>query len=103
MIAPVIPPQSPLQELIYGPQVTNRVVRTPDGDVVYGLCTVGDGGRVLDKHTVTGLDWRPGSRQELTRFDAGLLLARKSPDGHAVIAASWYCFASTSTRPEHGQ
>jgi hypothetical protein len=77
VIAPVIPPQSPLQELIYGPQVTNRVVRTPDGDVVYGLCTVGDGGRVLDKHTVTGLDWRPGSRQELTRFDAGLLPARQ--------------------------
>jgi hypothetical protein len=90
VIAPVIPPQSPLQELIYGPHVTNRMVRTADGDLVYGLCTVGDGGRVLDKHTVAALDWRPGTRLELTRLDAGVLLARKSPDGHTVIAAGGY-------------
>ncbi|MEU1997483.1 hypothetical protein ABZ511_23790 [Nocardia gamkensis] len=73
------------------------MVRPADGDVVYGLCTVGDGGRVLDKHTVTGLDWRPGSRLELTRLDAGVLPARKSPDGHTVIATGGYCSASTST------
>ncbi|MEV2221759.1 hypothetical protein AB0E01_18020 [Nocardia vinacea] len=49
MIAPVIPPQSPLQELIHGALPTTPTVRPADGDVVYGICTVGDGGRILDK------------------------------------------------------
>jgi hypothetical protein len=57
VIAPVIPPQSPLQELVHGPLVTNRVVRPADGAVVYGLCCVGDGGRILDKFTFTSLGW----------------------------------------------
>ncbi|MGW5725187.1 hypothetical protein [Nocardia beijingensis] len=59
MIAPVTPPQAALQVFVYVPQVTNRVVRTGDGDVPY-LSTVADEGRVLDKHTGTALEWRPG-------------------------------------------
>ncbi|MET9286708.1 hypothetical protein ACWEPH_27415 [Nocardia beijingensis] len=46
-------------DIRYVPQVTNRVVRTGDGDVPY-LSTVGDEGRVLDMHTGTALEWRPG-------------------------------------------
>jgi hypothetical protein len=41
VIAPVIPPQSPLQELVYGPLVTNRAVRPADDALAYGLCSVG--------------------------------------------------------------
>ncbi|MEV6336573.1 hypothetical protein AB0M12_17860 [Nocardia vinacea] len=90
MIAPVIPPQAPLQELIHGPLPESRTVRPADGDVVYGICTLGDGGRVLDKLGFAALDWRPGTRLELTCLDAGVLLARPSRDGHTVIATGGY-------------
>ncbi|MEV4241263.1 MULTISPECIES: hypothetical protein [unclassified Nocardia] len=90
MIAAVIPPHSPLQELIHGHLPTSRTVRPADGDVVYGICTLGDGGRVLDKLGFAALDWRPGTRLELTCLDAGVLLARPAIDGHTVIAAGGY-------------
>ncbi|WP_329408245.1 hypothetical protein OG563_38590 [Nocardia vinacea] len=90
MIAPVIPPQSSLQELIHGPLPESPMVRPADGDVVYGICTVGDGGRVLDKLGFAALDWRPGARLELTRLDAGVLLARPALDGDTVIATGGY-------------
>ncbi|WP_051174955.1 hypothetical protein [Nocardia exalbida] len=90
MIAPVIPPQSSLQELIYGPQVTNRAVRPADDDLVYGLCSVGDGGRILDKITFTALGWRPGMRLELTCLEAGVLLARPVPEGGIAMTEGGY-------------
>ncbi|WP_433621040.1 hypothetical protein [Nocardia sp. CA-120079] len=90
MIAPVIPPQSPLQELIHGPLPERQTVRPADGDVVYGICTLGDGGRVLDKLGFAALDWRPGTCLELTRLDAGVLLARPALDGNTAIAAGGY-------------
>jgi hypothetical protein len=90
VIAPVIPPQSPLQELVHGPLVTNRVVRPADDDLVYGLCCVGDGGRILDKITFTALDWRPGMRLELTCLDAGVLLARPVPEGGIAMTEGGY-------------
>lgn len=90
MIAPVIPPQAPLQELIHGPLPESRTVRPADGDAVYGICTVGDGGRVLDKLGFAVLDWRAGTRLELACLDAGILLARPGVDGHTVIAAGGY-------------
>lgn len=90
MIAPVIPPQSPLQELVHGPLVTNRVVRPADDDLVYGLCSVGDGGRILDKITFTALDWRPGMRLELTCPDARVLLARPVPAGGVAMTEGGY-------------
>ncbi|MBF6339923.1 hypothetical protein IU450_29140 [Nocardia abscessus] len=80
MIAPVIPPESPLRELVYGPQVTNRVVRTADGDVVHRICTVGDGGRVLDKIPFAALDWRPDTRPGVA--DRGGVSFRDAVDGH---------------------
>ncbi|MGY1981880.1 hypothetical protein [Nocardia gipuzkoensis] len=79
MIAPVIPPQSPLQELVHGPLVTNRAVRPADDDLAYGLCPVGDGGQILDKITFTALNWRPGMRLELSCLDTGVLLAHRFP------------------------
>jgi hypothetical protein len=91
MIAPVIPPQSPLQELVHGPLVTNRAVRPADGDLVYGLCSVGDGGRILDKITFTALDWRPGMRLELICLEAtGVLLARPVSEGGIAMTEGGY-------------
>ncbi|WP_159930105.1 MULTISPECIES: hypothetical protein [Nocardia] len=90
MIAPVIPPQSPLQELVHGPLVTNRVVRTADDDLAYGICSVGDGGRILDKITFTALDWRPGVRLELTWLEAGVLLARPVAGGGVAMTEGGY-------------
>lgn len=49
MIVPVIPPQSPLQELIHGPAAP-PLVRTANPEIVYGICTLGGSGRVLDRH-----------------------------------------------------
>ncbi|MGQ4619565.1 hypothetical protein [Nocardia sp. R7R-8] len=90
MIAPVIPPQSPLQELVHGPLVTIRVVRPADDDLAYGICSVGDGGRILDKMTFTALDWRPGMRLDLRYMDAGVLLARPAPAGGVAMTEGGY-------------
>ncbi|MEV2226860.1 hypothetical protein AB0E01_44560 [Nocardia vinacea] len=54
---------------------TTRFV-SPTGDVVYGMCTVGEAGRVLDKHAFATLGWRPGARLELTCLESCVLLAR---------------------------
>ncbi|WP_327096018.1 hypothetical protein OIE68_39700 [Nocardia vinacea] len=86
MISPVTPPQSPLQELIHGPLPTARTVRPANGDVVYGICSLGDGGRVLDKFGFATLDCRPGTRPGLTRLPPGVL-ARPAQDGHTAVAA----------------
>jgi hypothetical protein len=67
VIAPVIPPQPPLQELVHVPAVTNRVVRPADDDLVYGLCSVGTEAGSPDAITFTALDWRPGILLEPTR------------------------------------
>ncbi|MFF0532789.1 hypothetical protein ACFYT3_31000 [Nocardia amikacinitolerans] len=90
MIAPVIPPQSSLQELVHGPLVTNRLVRPADDDLAYGICSVGDGGRILDKVIFAALDWRPGIRLDLSCLDAGVLLARPVPEGRIAMTEGGY-------------
>ncbi|MBF6224241.1 hypothetical protein IU470_03790 [Nocardia abscessus] len=84
------PAQFPLQELIHGPQVTNRVVRPADGDVVYGLCTVGDGGRVLDKITFRRPGLAAGYLAGADLPGCRVLLARPTSDGAIVITAGGY-------------
>ncbi|MFR9774018.1 hypothetical protein [Nocardia sp. SC052] len=90
MIAPVVPPQSPLQELIHGPLSATPVVRTADRNIVYGMCTVGEAGRVLDKHVFTELGWRPGMRLELTCLDSGVLSARPVVDGPVAMTTGGF-------------
>ncbi|MBF6260012.1 hypothetical protein IU468_27450 [Nocardia farcinica] len=90
MIAPVIPPQSSLQELVHGPLVTNRLVRPADDDLAYGICSVGDGGRILDKIIFAALDWRPGIRLDLSCLDAGILLAHPVPEGRITMTEGGY-------------
>ncbi|WP_406274572.1 hypothetical protein OH799_01435 [Nocardia sp. NBC_00881] len=90
MIAPVVPPLSPLQELIHGPQATTHAVRTADGDVVYGMCMVGESGRILDKTSFAALGWGPGMRLELTLLDAGVLPAQPAQHGQAAITTGGF-------------
>ncbi|WP_109526753.1 MULTISPECIES: hypothetical protein [Nocardia] len=90
MIAPVIPPRSPLQELVSGPQVTNRSVRPRNVHVQYGLCTVGAGGRIVDRSVFGALGRQPGIRLELTHLDAGVLLARPVPSADTAFADGGY-------------
>ncbi|MGN2639056.1 hypothetical protein ACTD5D_23410 [Nocardia takedensis] len=90
MIAPIIPPQPGLQERVSGPQVTNRVVRPRNGHIQYGLCTVGSGGRIVDRTVFTALDWQPGIRLGLTCLAAGALLARPAPAASVTFAEGGY-------------
>jgi len=91
VIAPVIPPQSPLQELLSGPRVTYPpAVPARNSHLQYGLSTVGSGGRVVDRAVFTALDWQPGTRLSLMCLDAGILLARPAPDGDIAFADSSY-------------
>ena len=85
MIAPVIPPQSTLQGLIHGPLASTRAIGPVDDNLVIGVCTVGDGGRVLDKIAFTALDLSSGTRIDLTCLDSGVLLVRPAPDGAAAV------------------
>lgn len=91
MIAPVIPPQSPLQELLSGPRATPPpAVRPRDSRLQYGLSTVGSGGRIVDRAVFTALDWQPGTRLAVRCLDAGVLLARPVPDGDIAFAEGSY-------------
>ncbi|WP_174189027.1 hypothetical protein [Nocardia barduliensis] len=51
----VIPSQSPLQERVHRPLVTNRVVRSADEDLAFGIRSIGDGGRI--RGMITSLRW----------------------------------------------
>ncbi|MEV0769618.1 hypothetical protein [Nocardia salmonicida] len=90
MIAPVIPPQSTLQELVHGPLAATRSIGPADDNLVIGTCTVGDGGRILDKITFAALDLSSGTRLELTCLDAGILLVRPAPAGATAVTEGGY-------------
>lgn len=79
MIVPVIPPQSSLQELIHGPAAAPPLVRTANPEIVYGICTLGESGRVLDRHIYQVLAWEPGTRLSLTYLYFGVLLCQQCP------------------------
>ncbi|WP_194819781.1 hypothetical protein [Nocardia sp. XZ_19_385] len=91
MIPALIPPQAPLQELIHGPLPTPPppAILAADRDVAYGMSTVGDGGRVNDRHVLKQLDWAPHTRLEI-RLANGLLLVRPYPQGSARVNADGY-------------
>lgn len=85
MIAPIVPPQAPLQELLHGSLTPPVPVRTADGDIVYGMSTVGDGGRVLDRQLIARLGWLPGTRLDIRCDQHGVLVVAPNNDGAAVV------------------
>lgn len=60
-------------------------VQTASDDVVYGMSTVGDAGRILDRQVIGQLGWVPGTRLEIRCAEHGVLVVLPSPDGVATI------------------
>lgn len=90
MIAPVIPPQSTLQDLVHGPLAATRLSGPADDNLVIGVCTVGDSGRILDKITFAALDLSSGTRLELTYLASEVLLVHPVPDGATAVTDGGY-------------
>ncbi|WP_280457972.1 hypothetical protein [Nocardia carnea] len=80
MIPALIPPQAPLDQLVHGSAPVAPVHRVADGDVVYGVCTVGEAGRILDRHLFAALGWAPATRLHIDVTDDALLVGQL-PDG----------------------
>lgn|GEM_PF-5435862 len=80
VIAPIIPPPAPLQQLIHGP--IDPVPVPPDRgiDVVYGTAVVADSGRIADLRTVRALGWTTGTTLEIHPSQHGLLLIAPATD-----------------------
>ncbi|BDT85631.1 hypothetical protein FMUAM8_13950 [Nocardia cyriacigeorgica] len=90
MIPPLIPPQAPLEQLIRGPlPKAPGPAPIPHDDVLYGISTVGEAGRVLDRYVITALDWLPGTRLEIQPVD-DLLVVDKATDGPVQVTADRY-------------
>ncbi|WP_156055775.1 hypothetical protein [Nocardia sp. NRRL WC-3656] len=86
MIAPVIPPQTPLQQLIHGPHPLPPLsVSPPDADLVVGMVTVGEAGRVLDRKVFAALGWQLGDRLSLRCDDHGVLVASGDHEGPILM------------------
>ncbi|MDN2495935.1 hypothetical protein FHY52_04375 [Nocardia nova] len=86
MIAPVIPPQTPLQQLIHGTHTLPPLpAPAPDADLVVGMSTVGRGGRVVDRKVFAALGWEAGDRLMLRRAEHGILLASADPEGPILM------------------
>lgn len=79
---PLVPPTGSLEELIHGlgPTASPAPERVADDELVYGVCTVGQAGRVLDRHLFTALGWAPGTHLHIEPVD-DILLIRPHPHG----------------------
>ncbi|BDT87259.1 hypothetical protein FMUAM8_30230 [Nocardia cyriacigeorgica] len=90
MIAPLVPPQSPLQELIHGPRLDPPALPSADKDILYGMSTVGGAGRLVETFVMTGLGWTPGTRLAMTADAEGRLLVVEAPNGAVTVTADGY-------------
>ncbi|WP_148311102.1 hypothetical protein [Nocardia brasiliensis] len=84
----MVPPQGQLQELINGPVPTDRIVRVADGDLVVGVSSVGDGGRIADKHLLSTLGYRPSVRLEVAVTETGALLLCPGVRGTVIVTGN---------------
>ena len=66
-------------------------------DVVYGLAHVDRSGRVADRVVTGALGWRGGDRLTLTAC-AGVVTARRDPDGLAVLPPRHYIVIPATLR-----
>jgi hypothetical protein len=90
MIPPLIPPQAPLDELIHGPLPgPPQPHLIADGDILYGVSTLGEAGRVLDRYVLKALDWLPGTRLQIQPMD-DVLLVGPVPDGPVRVTTDGY-------------
>lgn len=87
MIAAIVPPQAPLQELIHGPLSHPVAARSASDEVVYGIATVGAAGRILDRQLLARLGWTPGTRLGIRCDEHGILVFSPAADGVSVVTA----------------
>ncbi|WP_433664765.1 hypothetical protein ACQPW1_23010 [Nocardia sp. CA-128927] len=76
--------------MIHGPVPTDQIVRVADGDLVYGVSSVSDGGRIADKHLLSALGCRPSIRLEVATTDSGALLIQPDDNGTMVVTSDGY-------------
>jgi AbrB family looped-hinge helix DNA binding protein len=70
-------------------------------DVVYGLGRIDASGRVADRAIISALGWRGGDRLTLTA-EAGVMVARRDPDGVVTVPARPYIVIPAAVRRRCG-
>jgi hypothetical protein len=58
----------------------------PDPDLLLGMSTVADGGRVSDKSLLDALGWDSSARLGIESLDTGVLRARAAADGTVPVS-----------------
>ncbi|MFI6953965.1 hypothetical protein ACIBJI_10850 [Nocardia sp. NPDC050408] len=90
MIPPLVLPQAPLEQLIRGPLPgPPEPASIPDDDILCGISTLGEAGRVLDRYVMAALDWSPGTKLQIQPVD-DVLLVGPSPDGQVRVSGDGY-------------
>ncbi|WP_114699762.1 AbrB/MazE/SpoVT family DNA-binding domain-containing protein [Nocardia mexicana] len=65
-------------------------VRAPSADVVCGLCTVGEAGRVVDRLVFANLGWAPGARLEIRAEEHAVLVVSRRDDGPIAMRDGFF-------------
>lgn len=91
LIAPLIPPQTPLHELIDALRTAPRPVAAPtDPDIAFSMCTVGTAGRIHDRAVLDALNWTTGIGLGLRCGIDGILHAHSAEHGTAHVADGYF-------------
>lgn len=91
MIPALIPPatgfSTPIHDLPSYPPVP--AAHTGNPDVVYGVCTVGEAGRISDRHLLRSLGWHPGASLNI-RPHKNLLIIHTASNEKVRITSDGY-------------
>ena len=105
LITPVIPPSARPDGRGHGrtgatrrlPVAAVPVIPAAPDDVVYGFGRIDASGRVADRAITGALGWHAGDRLTLTA-DAGVVIARRDPDGMVIMPAKPYIVIPAALR-----
>ena len=70
-------------------------------DVVYGIARIDSSGRICERAVITALGWAGGDLLTFTA-DAGVVTARRNPDGMVTLPASGYITIPAALRHRCG-
>ncbi|WP_280453971.1 hypothetical protein [Nocardia brasiliensis] len=89
LVPPAIPPLTPIAELIETLRTAPPPAAEPiDRNIVYRTCTVGDAGRIHDKHLLTALGWPAGTTLAIRYCGDGVVLICPDEHGEARVSAN---------------
>ncbi|PXX61794.1 hypothetical protein DFR70_108352 [Nocardia tenerifensis] len=89
LVPPAIPPLTPIAELIENLRSAPAPVREPiDSNIVYSMCTVGDAGRIHDKHLLTALGWNIGTRLDIGCDPDSVVIVHPTEHGHTHMSTA---------------